>query len=112
LTRPVVLVTGAARGIGRAIADDLARDHATAITFHTAPQPGAVFASQGPDRLALPFDATTDDPAHLIARVIARFGRLDALVNTAGLVRDTPLDAFDPAAAAEVMQVNALAPSP
>jgi 3-oxoacyl-[acyl-carrier protein] reductase len=110
MTRPVVLVTGAARGIGRAIADDLARDHAVAITFHTAPDPGAVFQSAGPERLALPFDATLDDPATLIAAVLARFGRLDALVNNAGLVRDCPIDAHDPTAAAEMMQVNALTP--
>lgn len=110
MSRRVVLITGAARGIGRAIAEDLARDHAVAISFHTASESGAAFASAGADRLALRFDARADDPAALIAQVVARFGRLDGLVNNAGTVQGDDLDNHDPAAAAEMMQVNALTP--
>jgi len=110
MTQRVILVTGAARGIGRAIAEDLAQDHAVAITFHTAAGLGAAFASAGTDRLALPFDGTSDDPAGLIARVLDRYGRLDGLVNNAGMVRACPLDTTDPAPAAQMMQLNALLP--
>ena len=66
-----------------------------------------MFACAQPDRLALPFDARADDPA---AQVVVRFGRLDGLVNNAGTVQGDDLDNHDPAAAAEMMQVNALTP--
>ena len=36
--RPTILITGAARGIGRAIAENLAPDHRVAITYHSASQ--------------------------------------------------------------------------
>lgn len=108
--RRAVLVTGAARGIGRAIAEDLIRDHDVAITYNAAADQAAAFVSAHPGALALRWDALSDDPAALIARVTGHFGRLDGLVNNAGLIRETDLDAYDPAAAAEVMQVNALAP--
>jgi hypothetical protein len=84
----VALVTGAARGIGRAIALDLAQDHRVAITWRNTP----------PDDLpegALALQADLTDPGSaetVVAAVIDRFGRLDVIVNNAGLVQPTPLE--------------------
>jgi len=110
MTRPVVLITGAARGIGRAIADNLAADHHIAITYHTAAPEAAVFSSENPDALIRQADLATCPPADLIAEVIARFGRIDGLVNNAGTIQNTSLDDYDPQAAARIMQMNALVP--
>lgn len=79
----VVLITGAARGIGRAIAADFATDHATAVTYHTT-DPGPLLAER-PDVLAIKADLVNPAaPAAVIAQVIDRFGRLDVIVNNAG----------------------------
>jgi 3-oxoacyl-[acyl-carrier protein] reductase len=80
-----VLITGAARGIGRAIAGAFAADHATAIT-HNATRPDTLLAEH-PD--IHPIQADLSDPAsapRTIASVIARFGRLDVIVNNAGAI--------------------------
>lgn len=86
-----VLVTGAARGLGRAIATDMARDHALAFTWFRTP-PDALLADV-PTALALQSDLTrpgaVDD---VIAEVIRAHGRLDVIVNNAGVVVATPHD--------------------
>ncbi|MFT7595252.1 MAG: 3-oxoacyl-[acyl-carrier protein] reductase [Paracoccaceae bacterium] len=110
MTRPVVLITGAARGIGRAIADNLAVDHDIAITYHTAAPEAAVFSSKNPSALVRQADLSTCPPADLIAEVMDHFGRIDGLVNNAGTIQNTSLDDYDPQAAAYIMQMNALVP--
>ena len=103
----VALVTGGAKGIGRAIAEDLAQDHGVAVTWlSTAPEglPEPV--------LALQADLTEADAAERVVQaVIDRFGRIDVIVNNAGLVASTPADGFDRAAAMGILDVNLLAPA-
>lgn len=104
--RKVALVTGGARGIGRVIALDLARDHDVAITYRTT----------SPDLrqyLGLACRADFRDPqshAAVIAEVINRFGRLDVIVNNAGALEVSPTDNFDLDALQANTDVNLLAP--
>lgn len=104
--RKVALVTGGGSGIGRVIAADFARDHDVALTYH---QTTPTDLPEG--ALAIQADlAQADAPARVIKEVVARFGKLDIIVNNAGQIAATPLDAFDPDAMGQIMDVNLRAP--
>ena len=91
-----VLVTGAARGIGRAIAAAFARERAqVAISYLTreAEAQATIAALPGGPHLAVRADLT--EPAQverLVAETIAAFGRLDVVVNNAGIWEAHPID--------------------
>ncbi|WP_372572988.1 SDR family NAD(P)-dependent oxidoreductase [Ruegeria jejuensis] len=108
--RRIALVTGAARGIGRAIAEDLARDHDIAITWRSS-DPDALLQAC-PELLAIKADLTTPgEPQKVIDQVIDRFGRLDVIVNNAGLVAETPIDEMDIAAHRSIFDTNLIGPA-
>jgi 3-oxoacyl-[acyl-carrier protein] reductase len=101
----VVLVTGSARGIGRAIAEAFAADHTVAITYLTTEPAGL-----DPTILAIKADLTAPKAAEeAVRKVIERFGRLDIIVNNAGLVVASPQQGADPQALVRMLQVNLLA---
>jgi len=106
MSKKVALVTGGARGIGRAIALDLGRDHHLAIThLHSAPD--------GLPEDALCIKADLSDPAShakVVSAIIERFGRLDVLVNNAGVIAPSPVEGADPDALRNIFDVNVLAP--
>jgi citronellol/citronellal dehydrogenase len=82
----VALVTGGGTGIGRAAALELARTGAKLAICGRRPEPlESVQAELGDDCLAVPTDVREPEQvAALVEQTLARFGRIDVLVNNAG----------------------------
>lgn len=83
----VALVCGASRGLGRAIAEELAAEGASlALCARDAERLAASAAEIGPEALAVPADlAVPGEPTRVVEATLERFGRLDILVaNTGG----------------------------
>lgn len=91
----VVLVTGAARGIGRTIAQQFAEQGAQVALHYFSNQPAAEvsFASlSGAGHLLLQADITQASEAQqLIQSTLQKYGRLDILVNNAAIYADHPI---------------------
>jgi NAD(P)-dependent dehydrogenase (short-subunit alcohol dehydrogenase family) len=110
------LVTGAARRIGRAIAEDLASAGARiAVCHHTsvAEADAVVAGIRARGGTAEPFVADLADPraAETLAAAVAdRLGPVDVLVNNASVFYRTPIDALDGADWDAVMTVNLRTP--
>lgn len=86
LTGQVSLVTGAARGIGQAIADRFATNGSSVIYTDVDEAGACEAASKFPSCRGMRMDVTNDaDIASVLQRVQNEFGRLDILVNNAGV---------------------------
>ena len=112
LAGKTIVVTGASRGIGRAIAVRVARDGANVAILAKTAQPHAKLPGtihtvaaevEEAGGRALPLAVDVRDEAAIdsaVARVAERFGGVDALINNAGAIRltgtlDTPVARFD-----------------
>jgi 3-oxoacyl-[acyl-carrier protein] reductase len=95
--RRVAIVTGAGRGIGAAIAVRLARDGLNILlTYQKSEEAAQAVREQvlalGADAHAVRIDAADPhEPAEVVARSLERFGRLDVLVNNAGVYETASL---------------------
>ena len=117
VTRKVVLVTGGGGGIGAATALLAARrGYAVAVNYlrdaDAADEVVARIVADGGDAAALQADVAVEaQVAGLFARVDARFGRLDALVNNAGVLEtQMRLDSMDAARVRRVLDANVVGP--
>lgn len=97
LTDHVVIVTGSSSGIGESIARRLAGFGARiVVNSASSTEAGAALAAELPDACYVQGDISDPDTAHrLIAAADERWGRLDGLVNNAGVTVDIPLDDID-----------------
>lgn len=97
----VAIVTGASRGIGRAIALALAAEGAqVAVNYASssgaAEQVVAAITALGAEAMALQADVSQAEQVDaLVKAVLDRWGRVDILVNNAGITRDTLLLRMD-----------------
>jgi 3-oxoacyl-[acyl-carrier protein] reductase len=90
----VALVTGGARGIGKAISKRLADEGASIaivdILLEVAEETASEFKELGIDAIALKADVSSFEEAEAaIKKTVEHYGRLDILVNNAGITKDT-----------------------
>lgn len=112
----VALVTGGGRRVGRALALALGEHGATVAVHHHESRAGAdevvsALGARGGSASAFAADlADPDAPDALVQRVVARFGRLDILVNSAAIMRRTPVGDVDVGAWNHMFALNLRAP--
>lgn len=92
--KKIAIVTGSSRGIGKACALELAKDGYTIIINYTSRAESAEevvseIKAMGGDAKAIKFDVSDKEAVKVaIAEIFKEFGRIDVLVNNAGITRD------------------------
>lgn len=104
----IALVTGAARGIGAAISEVLAREGAQVVGVDRPQEEGVLGGTlAGINGVGLPLDITAADaPQRIVKECMARFGGLDIVVHNAGITRDKTLRNMKPQLWEQVIEVN------
>lgn len=123
MSKPVAMITGASRGIGRGIALILATKGYDIVGAATKADPSntesglyevkARVEELGQEFLPVAGDiASQDDHATMVTEALDRFGKIDVLVNNAGIVPEQRLDILDttPEVYQRVMDVNLQGP--
>lgn len=102
-----VLVTGGASGIGRAISAVFQQDNNLVITWcHRKPD-----RTPQENQLFLQADLTQENSAkEVVEAAMARFGRIDVIINNAGSLDDSPTGDFNSAKQRAILDLNLLAP--
>jgi 3-oxoacyl-[acyl-carrier protein] reductase len=96
LDSKAIIITGASQGIGRSIALACAREGAGVVAAARSEDKLAELVGDiqalGGDALAVPTDVTDEGQvARLVERALARYGRIDGLVNSAGIAPLSPI---------------------
>lgn len=109
----VALLTGASSGIGAATAELLAREGVVIAAVARRPDRLAALVTNieaaGGRGAAFAADVGTQDGADTVAlQVLAHYGRIDILVNSAGILRPGAAEASDPAQWREMFDINVL----
>ena len=97
LAGKVTIVTGAAQGFGKGIAEELHREGATVIIADmNQPLAESVAAEMGGSTTAIAVNVSDEESvANLVAQTVEKFGGLDLMVANAGVVRSGPLASFE-----------------
>ncbi|MBI2557938.1 3-oxoacyl-[acyl-carrier-protein] reductase [Candidatus Woesearchaeota archaeon] len=112
LSNKTALVTGASRGIGKAIAIELAKNGVNVIVNYNRDEKSAIkvveqIKSLGRKCIAIKADVSDfDDVANMFSIVNERFGKLDILVNNAGITMDRTLRKMSQEEWGRVIEVN------
>lgn len=112
LAGKIALVTGASRGIGRAIAERLAKSGASVVVNHSSSEGDAqkvvaTIEAGGGQALAVRADVSrVPEIARMFDESIAHFGRLDILVNNAGIMFNKPVSATTEADFDRIFAIN------
>jgi NAD(P)-dependent dehydrogenase (short-subunit alcohol dehydrogenase family) len=115
LSNQVVFVTGGGRGLGAAICETLAEAGASVIAadlkIDLAEQVAAGIRERGLEAIALEVDITNDQQIEAaIQKILTQYGRIDVLVNNAGIDVTLPIEELSITDWDRVMQVNLRAP--
>ncbi|PWK84855.1 3-oxoacyl-[acyl-carrier-protein] reductase [Lentzea atacamensis] len=112
LDKQVAVVTGGSRGIGREICRALAAEGATVVVNHRrsatrAAEVAELIQAEGGQAEVIAADvAEPDEVDRMIAEVVERHGRVDVLVNNAGVTEDDLICRMSPDSWLAVMKVN------
>ena len=112
LREQVAVVTGASRGIGRAIAQEFAKLGATVVVNYANSSSSAEelvdqIITAGGNATALQADVSKEEEVdNLVKTVLEKFNKIDILVNNAGITRDTLLLRMKPADWQAVINLN------
>lgn len=108
----VAIVTGAGRGIGRAIALKLAKSGATLVVNYMGSSKGAdevveIIKSSGGEAISYKCNVVDFDAVEkMVKDVVEKFGRVDILVNNAGITKDNLIMKMSETEFDEVIAVN------
>ncbi|MGH3620758.1 MAG: beta-ketoacyl-ACP reductase [Sciscionella sp.] len=104
----VALVTGGGRGIGLAISERLAkRGMKVAVGYSRSSEPAEAFAARHDDATVHGGDiGSAEDCQRVFDEVLVQHGRLDVLVNNAGITADKKLSTMEPAEWDRVLRIN------
>jgi len=94
-SRPVALVTGASRGIGRAIAVELSKTHTIVATYRGNHQAAELLREETGAEIIASDVSSANDREALVAQLRAKYDRLDLLVNNAGMAPRERRDILD-----------------
>ena len=97
LAGKIIIVTGAAQGFGKGIAEELYAEGATiVIADMNQPLAETVAAEMGERACAIPVNVSDEESvANLVAQTVEKFGGLDIMLANAGVVRSGPLASFE-----------------
>lgn len=112
LREQVAVITGASRGIGKAIAQELASEGASVVVNYASSSQAAEelvseITAAGGSAVALQADVSKEEEVDkLIKTVLEKFNKIDILVNNAGITRDTLLLRMKPEDWQAVINLN------
>lgn len=103
----IILITGGAAGIGKATAEAFNKLEGTVVIWDLNEEAGSKLANELGNALFQKVDVTNfDEVGSAISTIVEKYGRLDVLINNAGITMDKTLKNMDPNTWQKVIDVN------